>query len=143
MKPTLLVLVAEPEIFKPESVVVPKPVEETERNESLVEPAALVEDATLKSVGLVNPYAWNRERLASGVVVPIPSVPAKYAFPVVVAPPEIVRPPICVPSPMVVDAKERRPPVNVAKLVNVLKSEVRSVEDAELPPDVRHVPLIA
>lgn len=33
MKPTLEVEVAEPEMFKPESVVVPNPVDETERND--------------------------------------------------------------------------------------------------------------
>src|SRR3989344_4460415 len=39
-----------------------------------------------------------------GVVVPMPTLPAKYAFPVVVAPPEMVSPPACVPSPMVEEA---------------------------------------
>ncbi len=33
LNPTLDVLVAEPEMFKPESVVVPNPVDETERND--------------------------------------------------------------------------------------------------------------
>ena len=35
----------------------------------------------------------------------MPTMPAKYALPVVVAPPEMVRPPIAVPLPMVVDAR--------------------------------------
>jgi hypothetical protein len=39
-----------------------------------------------------------------GVVDPIPTFPAKYAFPVVVAPPEIVRPPACNPFPIVEEA---------------------------------------
>jgi hypothetical protein len=42
-------------MFKPESVVVPKPVDETERNDVLVLPATFVEDAIEKSVALVPP----------------------------------------------------------------------------------------
>ncbi len=53
------------------------------------------------------------ERGLCPVVVPIFTLPAKYAFPVVVAPPEMVSPPICVPLPMVVDAEVMRPPLKV------------------------------
>jgi hypothetical protein len=42
----------------------------------------------------------------------IPTLPAKYAFPVVVAPPEIVSPPACVPSPIVELANAVNPPLN-------------------------------
>jgi hypothetical protein len=44
-----------------------------------------------------------------GITVPIPTFPAKYALPVVVAPPLTVSPPACVPSPMVEDASAYRP----------------------------------
>jgi len=44
-----------------------------------------------------------------GDVVPIPSVPAKYALPVVVAPPAMVSPPVCAPLPMVDDAWDKKP----------------------------------
>ena len=48
-----------------------------------------------------------------GIVVPIPTFPAKYAFPVVVAPPDIVSPPVCVPLPIVELALMRMPSVVV------------------------------
>ena len=51
-----------------------------------------------------------------GVVVPIPTLPATYAFPVVVAPPEIVRPVVCVPPPIVDDANAVRPPLNCVRV---------------------------
>lgn len=49
------------------------------------------------------------------VVVPTESVPSTSALPVVVAPPRIVSPPVCVPSPMVDDACEMIPLVNVMR----------------------------
>ncbi len=53
------------------------------------------------------------ESLVNGVVVPMPRLPAMYAFPVVVAPPEMVRPPACAPEPMVEEAETRIPSVVV------------------------------
>src|SRR3989338_10189681 len=50
------------------------------------------------------------ERSDVGEAVPMPTVPATYALPVVVAPPEIVSPPACVPSPMGEEAEARRLP---------------------------------
>jgi hypothetical protein len=44
-----------------------------------------------------------------GLWVPMPTLEAKYAFPVVVAPPETVRPPACVPPPIVEEAKAVMP----------------------------------
>jgi hypothetical protein len=44
---------------------------------------------------------------AVGVLVPIPTLLAKYAFPVVVAPPFTVRPPVCVPLPIVVEPRRK------------------------------------
>jgi hypothetical protein len=52
------------------------------------------------------------ESARHGVVVPTPIFPAKYAFPVVVAPPLIVSPVACPPAPIVVEAYEVRPPLN-------------------------------
>src|SRR5262249_28406905 len=72
-------------------------------------------------------------RREPGVVVPMPTLPAKYAFPVVVAPPLTVRPPVCVPLPMVDEAWKILPPVKVLLPVNVLKSP-SNVEDAAVPP---------
>src|SRR3989338_2119768 len=48
--------------------------------------------------------------LDDGLVVPMPTFPPKYAFPVVVAPPKIVRPVACPPAPIVEDASARKPP---------------------------------
>src|SRR3990167_4373950 len=48
-----------------------------------------------------------------GLLVAMPTLPAKYAVPVVVAPPLTVSPPPCVPSPMVVEAVKMLPPVQV------------------------------
>ncbi len=50
--------------------------------------------------------------MAKGLVVPIPTFPAKYAFPVVVAPPDTVRPVVCPPAPIVDEAREYIPFVN-------------------------------
>jgi hypothetical protein len=44
LNPTFDVEVAEPDISSPESVVVPNPVAETERNVAFVVPAAFVEE---------------------------------------------------------------------------------------------------
>ena len=51
-------------------------------------------------------------KVANGVVVPIPTLPATYALPVVVAPPEIVSPVACPPAPIVEDANAVKPPLN-------------------------------
>ena len=53
--PTFDVEVAEPAIVRPESVVVPKPVDDTERNDEFVVPAKLVEDAMEKRLAALNP----------------------------------------------------------------------------------------
>src|SRR3989344_6697009 len=45
--------------------------------------------------------------LDDGLVVPMPTFPPKYAFPVVVAPPKIVSPVACPPAPIVEDARAR------------------------------------
>jgi hypothetical protein len=74
---------------------------------------AVVEDAIWKSIVLVSPELALMVNFASGDEVPIPTLPAKYAVPVVVAPPLIVSPPVCVPSPMVEEACETKPPVKV------------------------------
>ena len=55
LKPTLDVDVAEPDTFKPDSVVVPKPVAETERNDDCVLPFDAVEDETVKTFVVVAP----------------------------------------------------------------------------------------
>ncbi len=52
------------------------------------------------------------DRLAHGDVVPIPTLPPKYAFPVVVAPPDMVSPPFWLPLPMVDEAYAVSPPLN-------------------------------
>ena len=67
--PTFEVEVAEPEMFKPESVVVPKPSAATERN--LV---AFEVEATSKSGFVCTPEAWTAN-FAYGVVVPTPTFP--------------------------------------------------------------------
>lgn len=76
MYPTLDVDVADPLILRPESVVVPNPVAETERNEVLVLPATLVEEAIENSVAFVLPYRFSMPRFDVGVDVPIPRFPA-------------------------------------------------------------------
>src|SRR3989344_2813508 len=67
--------------------------------------------------------SW-RTAEATGAAVPMPTLPAKYAFPVVVAPPRIVSPPVCAPLPMVEDA--------VAKMFvrNDVPETVMAVEEA-------------
>ena len=61
-------------------------------------------------------------KIAVELAVLIPTFPAKYALPVVVAPPLIVNPPACVPSPMVELACELNPFTSVRNPVesNVL-----------------------
>ena len=76
MKPTLLVEVALPAMFKPESVVVPNPVDETERNELFVEPVLFVDEAIEKRDDAVLPNLFNREKFEVGVVVPSARNPA-------------------------------------------------------------------
>lgn len=73
--PTFDVDDALPEILSPESVVVPKPVEETEKNDVLVVPAAFVDDAIENSEAFVAPYCLKTERFAVGVEVPRPRLP--------------------------------------------------------------------
>ena len=68
--------VAEPETLRPESVVVPKPVDETERNDAFVEPFAIVDDAIEKSDDDVLPNLLNMEKFEVGVVVPSARNPA-------------------------------------------------------------------
>ena len=58
MRPTLEVEVAEPEMFKPASVVVPKPVAETERKVVFVVPELLVEEATENTFDPLVPYIF-------------------------------------------------------------------------------------
>jgi hypothetical protein len=65
----------------------------------------LVVEPMVKRLRATEVEAAKREKRDAGVVVPMPTLPAKYAFPVVVAPPLIVRPPVCVPLPMVEEAK--------------------------------------
>ena len=55
LKPTFDVDVAEPDTVRPESVVVPKPVDDTDRNEVCVLPPATVEDDIEKMFALVLP----------------------------------------------------------------------------------------
>jgi len=62
------------------------------------------------------------ERSEPGEVVPMPTLPAKYALSVVVAPPKTVNPPVCVPSPMVDEA--------VAMNEGTMRSELAKVNDA-------------
>jgi hypothetical protein len=80
----------------------------------------LVEDAKAKRLVVPLPL---RERVADGVVVAIPRSPAKYAFPVVVAPPLMVRPPVAVPLPMVEEAETMMPFVVVG--LSASPAEVR------------------
>ena len=56
------------------------------KKDGVVEPAAMTAKAWVV-------LAIDTDSLANGEVVPMPRLPAKYAFPVVVAPPEIVSPP--------------------------------------------------
>jgi hypothetical protein len=55
-----------------------------------------------------------------GEVVPMPTLLAKYAFPVVVAPPAMVNPPVLVPLPIVEEAKAYIPWVNPIKVLVAL-----------------------
>ena len=74
--PTLDVEVALPEIFRPLTVVVPKPEFETVSHGAVVEPTHS-ENAS--------PAIESIASLAEGVVVPIPTLPKKYDVAVVVA----------------------------------------------------------
>lgn len=119
---------AKVELKRPETVV--EPVLATAKS-VVVEntPAVLVVDARAKRRLLVELAVASTESCAHGEVVPIPTLFAKYATPVVVAPPEMVRPPARVPLPMVVEARKRLPPVKVLE-------SPRSVEDANFHVDV-------
>ena len=64
--PTLEVVVAEPRIFNPESVVVPKPIEETESWVAVVEPTTKPTDS---------PACGETEKRARSDVVDIPTRP--------------------------------------------------------------------
>ena len=75
LKPTFEVDVAEPEMFKPASVVVPNPVAETERKLESVLPLAAVEDETWKTLVLIDPKLFWIVRFASGEDVPMPILP--------------------------------------------------------------------
>jgi hypothetical protein len=60
------------------------------------------------------------ENRLPGVVVPMPTLLAKYALSVVVAPPKTVSPPACVPAPIVEEANAVRPPLNWVRAVVAL-----------------------
>ncbi len=75
LKPTLDVEVAEPETVRPESVVVPKPVAETDRKLVFVDPAVLVDEAIEKSDVFESPYCLKMKTFERGVVVPMPILP--------------------------------------------------------------------
>ena len=74
--PTLDVLVADPEIVRPDSVVVPKPELETRNHGAVVDPTQNEK---------ASPATESIARRAAGVVVPIPSFPLKNDVAVVVA----------------------------------------------------------
>jgi hypothetical protein len=86
LNPTFDVEVAEPDTSSPESVVVPNPVEETERNDVLALLAALVEDAMERSTEFVLPYGLKMLNEAVPVVVAIPTLPENDAVLPVSAP---------------------------------------------------------
>lgn len=70
--------------------------------------------------------------------------PPKYATPVVVAPPEMVRPPICVPSPMVDEATDAIPVLNLIRVEVAFTAEVPKVDGVnQLPTDPPPDPVIA
>ena len=129
-----------PELFITNLSVVPSAVEDAIENLLLEtsypivqEPAAAPENSNADFV------AEYRVVRLFGVVVPMPTLPAKYAFPVVVAPPEMVSPPACVPSPMVEEARKRLPPVNVLLLASSVEEAAVIVMSA-LP--LKEVPLM-
>ena len=76
--------------------------------------------------------ASNRVRLTPLVNVDVP-LPCTMRLPVVVAPPKMVRPPACVPDPMVDEARERSPPVNVCSDDQVFDVVVPKPKDMLLP----------
>ena len=95
---------------------------------------ALVEDATTNMFEDEFPVIAN---VAFGVVVPIPSVPPKYAFPVVVAPPEMVSPVAPAPPPIVDDAKIPIPTVVLGERREPLYDQLLTPSPApELSPSV-------
>ena len=69
LKPTLDVEVADPEMFKPESVVVPKPSAATVRN------VVATDDEAIWKSGAVWPAVAETESLAYGEVEPTPTLP--------------------------------------------------------------------
>ena len=81
-----------------------------------------------------------------GLAVPIPTFPAKYAFPVVVAPPLIVNPVVCPPAPMVEEAYAVRPPAKEDAVVDVAVNEPESAllprSDEPVTESVRHGVLV-
>ena len=74
-QPTLDVDVAEPEMVRPLSVVVPKPELDTRSHGAVVDPTQNEK---------ASPDTESTESLADGEVVPIPRLPTKYEFAVVV-----------------------------------------------------------
>ena len=89
------------------------------------DPTANAGAAPLTEVGLT-------ENCAHGVVLPTPTLPPKYALIVVVAPPLMVKPACCVPLPIVVDARNWLPPVNVLE-------SPKSVDEAKVQVEVENV----
>ena len=84
----------------------------------------------------------------AGVAVPMPTLPAKYALPVVVAPPDMVSPPVCVPLPMVDDASAYKPLVKPMRVEVALAAEPKAEVGLKsvstfVPAAVKHVPFIA
>lgn len=69
----------------------------------------LVVEPMVKRLRATEVEAAKSEKREAGVEVPMPIEPAKYAFPVVVAPPAIVRPPPWEPPPMVEEARAYMP----------------------------------
>ena len=81
---------------------VSKPVFDTD-SKVVDAPVLLVEPMAKRVVATEVEAAWI-PKVAKGVVEPTPTDPAKYAFPVVVAPPEMVSPPVWEPLPIVEEA---------------------------------------
>ena len=77
-------------------------------------------------------------RFLSGAVLAIPTFPAKYALPVVVAPPEMVSPSACVPDPTVDEASDRKPDENVcSRVVVAVPFMVSPVEPSPIVEEAR------
>lgn len=77
--------------------------------------------------------SWKND---DGVVVPMPTFPAKYAFPVVVAPPEMVSPVAPVPPPMVDEAKTPMPTVVDGESLEPLYSQFDTPSPVAVIPSV-------